>query len=77
MSDIVAADRVTATGVRSLSMRLIADAGIAPLSRGDRMTMPFAESVMGLFKTEVIRRQGPWQHPRDRQTLQRCLTFSQ
>ena len=38
-----------------------ADAGIAPSvgSRGDSYDNALAESVIGLFKTEVIRRQGP------------------
>jgi transposase InsO family protein len=40
----------------------LADAGIAPSvgSRGDAFDNALAESVMALFKTEVIRRQGPW-----------------
>ncbi len=29
-------------------------------SRGDSYDNALAESVIGLFKTEVIRRQGPW-----------------
>jgi putative transposase len=50
-----------------LSMRYtdrLADAGIAPSvgSRGDAYDNALAESVIGLFKTEVIRRQGPWRH---------------
>ena len=59
---------ITATGVRSiLSMRYtdrLADAGIAPSvgSRGDSYDNALAESVIGLLKTEVIRRQGPWPH---------------
>ena len=42
----------------------LADAGIAPSvgSRGDAYDNALAESVIGLFKTEVIRRQGPWRH---------------
>jgi len=48
-----------------LSMRYtdrLADAGIAPSvgSQGDAYDNALAESVIGLFKTEVIRRQGPW-----------------
>ncbi len=31
-------------------------------SRGDAYDNALAESVIGLFKTEVIRRQGPWRH---------------
>ena len=52
-------------GTQYLSMRYthrLADAGIAPSvgSRGDAFDNALAESVIGLFKTEVIRRQGPW-----------------
>jgi len=54
-------------GTQYLSMRYtdrLADAGIAPSigSRGDSYDNALAESVIGLFKTEVIRRQGSWQH---------------
>ena len=40
----------------------LADVGIAPSvgSRGDSYDNALAESVIGLFKTEVIRRRGPW-----------------
>ena len=40
----------------------LADAGIAPSvgSRGDSYDNALAESVIGLFKTEVIQRRGPW-----------------
>jgi transposase InsO family protein len=52
-------------GTQYLSMRYtdrLADAGIAPSvgSRGDSYDNALAESVIGLFKTEVIRREGPW-----------------
>ncbi len=52
-------------GTQYLSMRYtdrLADADIAPSvgSRGDAYDNALAESVIGLFKTEVIRRQGPW-----------------
>lgn len=52
-------------GTQYLSMRYtdrLADAGMAPSvgSRGDAYDNALAESVIGLFKTEVIRRQGPW-----------------
>jgi putative transposase len=42
----------------------LADAGIEPSvgSRGDSYDNALAESVIGLFKTEVIRRKGPWHH---------------
>ena len=53
-------------GSQYLSMRYterLADAGIEPSvgSRGDSYDNALAESVIGLFKTEVIRRKGPWQ----------------
>jgi transposase InsO family protein len=52
-------------GSQYLSMHYtdrLGDAGIAPSvgSRGDSYDNALAESVIGLFKTEVIRRQGPW-----------------
>jgi len=45
----------------------LAEAGIAPSvgSRGDSYDNALAESVIGLFKTEVIRRRGPWRHLED------------
>lgn len=54
-------------GTQYLSMRYTdrqADAGIAPSvgSRGDAYDNALAESVIGLFKTEVIRRLGPWRN---------------
>ena len=38
------------------------DAGIAPSvgSQGDAYDNALAESVIGVYKTEVIRRKGPW-----------------
>ena len=52
-------------GVQYLSIRYterLAEAGIEPSvgSRGDSYDNALAESVIGLFKTEVIRRDGPW-----------------
>ena len=52
-------------GSQYLSMRYsdrLADEGIAPSvgRRGDSYDNALAESVIGLFKTEVIRRRGPW-----------------
>ena len=52
-------------GSQSLSMRYtdrLVDAGIAPSvgSQGDAYDNALAEPVIGLFKTEVIRRKGPW-----------------
>jgi putative transposase len=54
-------------GTQYLSMRYtdrLADAAIAPSvgSRGDAYDNALAESVIGLFKTEVIQRLGPWRH---------------
>ena len=54
-------------GTQYLSMRYtdrLAEADIAPSvgSRGDSYDNALAESVIGLFKTEVIRRRGPWRH---------------
>jgi putative transposase len=42
----------------------LADAGIAPSvgSRGDSYDNALAESVIGLYKTEVIQRLGPWRN---------------
>lgn len=56
-------DRVT----QYLSMRYterLAEAGIAPSvgSRGDSYDNALAESIIGLFKTEVIQLKGPWRH---------------
>ena len=50
-----------------MSMRYtdrLEEAGIAPSvgSRGDSYDTALAESVIGLFKTEVIRRTGPWRN---------------
>jgi putative transposase len=54
-------------GTQYVSMRYterLADAGIEPSvgSRGDSYDNALAESIIGLFKTEVIRRLGPWRH---------------
>lgn len=54
-------------GSQYLSMRYtdrLGDAGIAPSvgSRGDAFDNALAESVIGLFKTEVIQRLGPWRN---------------
>lgn len=54
-------------GTQYLSMRYtdrLADASIAPSvgSRGDAYDNALAESVIGLFKTEVIQRLGPWRN---------------
>jgi putative transposase len=54
-------------GSQYLAMRYtdrLADAGIEPSvgSRGDAYDNALAESVIGLFKTEVIRLNGPWRH---------------
>ena len=52
-------------GVQYVSIKYterLADAGIEPSvgSVGDSYDNALAESVIGLFKTEVIRRRGPW-----------------
>lgn len=52
-------------GSRYLSIRYterLGGAGIEPSvgSRGDSYDNALAESVIGLYKTEVIRRKGPW-----------------
>ena len=54
-------------GVQYLSIRYterLAEAGIEPSvgSVGDSYDNALAESVIGLYKTEVIRRHGPWRH---------------
>lgn len=57
-------------GVQYLSIRYterLAEAGIEPSvgSRGDSYDNALAESIIGLFKTEIIRRRGPWRHVED------------
>jgi putative transposase len=52
-------------GVQYLSIRYterLAEAGIEPSvgSTGDSYDNALAESVIGLYKTEVVRRRGPW-----------------
>lgn len=52
-------------GVQYVSIRYterLADVGIEPSvgSRGDSYDNALAESIIGLYKTEVIRRRGPW-----------------
>ena len=54
-------------GVQYLSIRYterLAEAGIEPSvgSVGDSYDNALAESVIGLYKTEVIRRRGPWKN---------------
>jgi transposase InsO family protein len=54
-------------GTQYLSMRYtdrLTEAGIAPSvgSRGDSYDNALAESIIGLYKTEVIQRKGPWRH---------------
>jgi transposase InsO family protein len=54
-------------GSQYLAMRYtdrLIDAGIEPSvgSRGDAYDNALAETVIGLFKTEVIRLKGPWRH---------------
>jgi putative transposase len=57
-------------GVQYLSIRYterLAEAGIEPSvgSRGDSYDNALAETIIGLFKTEVIRRNGPWRGHED------------
>jgi putative transposase len=57
-------------GSQYLSIRYterLAEAGIEPSvgSKGDSYDNALAESVIGLFKTEVIRRRGPWRSLED------------
>jgi len=57
-------------GVQYLSIRYterLAEAGIEPSvgSKGDSYDNALAESVIGLFKTEVIRLRGPWRSLED------------
>ena len=54
-------------GTQYLAMRYterLAEAGIAPSvgSRGGAYDNALAESIVGLYKTEVIQRKGPWRH---------------
>ena len=54
-------------GVQYLSIRYterLAEAGIEPSvgTVGDSYDNALAESVIGLYKTELIRRRGPWRH---------------
>jgi len=65
-----AADRLvhhSDRGVQYLSLRYterLAQVGIEPSvgSVGDSYDNALAESVIGLYKTELIRRRGPWKH---------------
>ena len=57
-------------GGQYLSIRYterLADAGIEPSvgSKGDSYDNALAESIIGLFKTEMIRRNGPWRNLED------------
>ncbi len=57
-------------GVQYLSFRYterLAEAGIEPSvgSRGDAYDNAMAESVIGLYKTELIARKGPWKNSED------------
>src|SRR5436309_14711142 len=64
---VVEALRRPVESAQYLSIRYterLAAAGIAPSvgSVGDSYDNALAESVIGLYKTEVVRRQGPWRH---------------
>jgi transposase InsO family protein len=58
------ASSITATAASSISRSTerLAEAGIVPSvgSVGDSYDNALAETVIGLFKTELIRRLGPW-----------------
>ena len=68
-------------GVQYVSIRYterLAEAGIEPSvgSRGDSYDNALAESIIGLYKTEVIRRRGPWRgHPRVGPLVQHATTL--
>ena len=50
-------------GVQYVSIKYserLAEAGIEPSVVGDSYDNALAETVIGLFKTEVIHRRGPW-----------------
>ena len=49
---------------RSCPVRSVAQGGIEPsVGRvGDSYDNALAESIIGLYKTEVIRQRGPWRH---------------
>ena len=54
-------------GVQYVSIRYterLAEAGIEPSvgSVGDSYDNALAETIIGLYKTEVIRQRGPWRH---------------
>ncbi len=62
-------------GGQYLSIRYserLAEAGIEPSvgSRGDSYDNALAETIIGLFKTEVIHRDGPWRGPDDDSLLE-------
>jgi transposase InsO family protein len=71
--DDAASDRLvhhSDRGVQYLSIRYterLAEAGIEPSvgSRGDSYDNALAESIIGLYKTELIRRRGPWRNLED------------
>jgi putative transposase len=66
-ADLAALVHHSDRGTQYLSMRYtdrLTEAGIAPSvgSRGDSYDNALAESIIGLFKAEVIQRKGPWRH---------------
>lgn len=62
---------IIATGASNICLyrytERLADAGIEPSvgSRGDSYDNALAETIIGLFKAEVIHRDGPWRGPDD------------
>ncbi len=67
VSDLTGLVAHTEAGSQYVSLRYterLAEAGVAPSvgSVGDALDNALAESEIGLFKTEVIRRRGPWRN---------------
>ncbi len=67
MNRLVMEYRAEVTALKRELQRIedrLAESGIAPSvgSQGDAYDNALAESVIGLFKTEVIQRRGPWRH---------------
>ena len=62
--DPIAFEAIRGDGKQMRHTERLADAGIEPSvgSRGDSYDNALAESIIGLFKTEVIRPKGPWRH---------------
>jgi transposase InsO family protein len=64
----IGGDNHSNRGVQYLSIRYterLSGAGLEPSvgSVGDSYDNAMAETVIGLYKTELIRKRGPWRHP--------------